>query len=138
MKNLFGELTVQEAAEELNIDCSTLNKWLQRGFAPFSWRGRRRYVSQTVVDKISVALSKHGSQWYRHVEFTPFDRLENKTVPLDRLVQSLDKNPENPKVDPSNLETSDFKVLAGIAKKLKEMNQMELAAVVSLKAVELI
>lgn len=132
MKNLFGELSVQEAAEELSIDDSTLNRWLQRGHAPFAWRGRRRFVSQTVVDKMSVALAKHGTNWFQHVEWTPFDRLENKTVPLDRLVDSkvIDPKKEN---DPGS-----FRELAMIAKKLKEMNQMELAAVVSLKAVELI
>lgn len=124
------ELTVDETAKALKLDASTVLRWIRDGKVPSAFRGNRKVLKGTSVEKIGSMRSRHGGLWYQHVIWTPYDRFESKTVTLDRV--PVNAEPANaPQPPPPK-----FKELATMAKKLKEMGESNLAAHVSLRAVE--
>lgn len=136
MKKLFEELTVQEGAIILGIDDSTLNRWLNEKKAPYSFKGIRRIVKRSVVDKIGMAMSRYGSEWFKHTTWTPFDRFEFDTVPLDRVALSEPPFEPGQQLEIQANVSSKAKELAGIAKQLQRLNEQELALSVFLRAAE--
>lgn len=121
------ELTVDQTAKALKLDASTVLRWIRDGKVPFTFKDKRKVVKGTAVEKIKDLMERHGSNWHRFVTWTPYDRFESKTVTLDKIVPEVNSaQPTPPK----------FKQLAAMAKTLNEMGESNLAAHVSLRAVE--
>ncbi len=138
MKAKKDEFTVSEAAEKINIHKATLNSWITEKKAPAVYRGRRRYMKASAVLKIEIAIMRYGADWFKHISF---DSYEKFISPFPAMIDPASevKTPET-KIDSVSKTKATSSValeLAVIARKLKSVGENELAARVSLRAVEL-
>lgn len=132
------KVTIEKAATQVGISPSTLYRYMRKGLVPFGKIGTQLFVKRTVPTKIKLAMQLPGElDWHEKIEWQTADMFElktnNSTTPL----------PENPAMDKVVLISKDeakasnkSDELFSIAKKLKQLGEIDLAGKAALRATE--